>query len=301
MPSLPRRLAHGEEATLVEHLEELRQRIFVSLAALVVGFAVAYGFHNHILRWLNRYLPAHIGKPITLSVAEPFLTVMKISLWAGFLLALPVLLWQLWGFLAPAVEPGAERRVRVFVLFACALLVAGIVFGYFVALPAAVHYLTNYDKGFFNIQLRASNYYSFVMMVLVAMGIVFGYFVALPAAVHYLTNYDKGFFNIQLRASNYYSFVMMVLVAMGIVFELPVFVLALVRLGILSTAQLRKNRRIGYFVVACVGVALPGVDPVTTVIETIPLWALFELSIWLSILVERRMGKVAPASATLGG
>jgi sec-independent protein translocase protein TatC len=256
MPSLPRRLAHGEEATLVEHLEELRQRIFVSLAALVVGFAVAYGFHNHILRWLNRYLPAHIGKPITLSVAEPFLTVMKISLWAGFLLALPVLLWQLWGFLAPAVEPGAERRVRVFVLFACALLVAGIVFGYFVALPAAVHYLTNYDKGFFNIQLRASNYYSFVMMVLVAMGIVF---------------------------------------------ELPVFVLALVRLGILSTAQLRKNRRIGYFVVACVGVALPGVDPVTTVIETIPLWALFELSIWLSILVERRMGKVAPASATLGG
>lgn len=255
MPSLPRRLAHGEEATLVEHLEELRQRIFVSLAALIAGSAVAYGFHNHILRWLNRYLPAHVGKPITLSVAEPFLTVMKISLWAGLLLALPVVLWQLWGFFAPAVEPGAERRIRAFVLFAAGLLVVGIVFGYFVALPAAVHYLTNYDRGYFNIQLRASNYYSFVIMVLVAMGIVF---------------------------------------------ELPVFVLALVRLGILSTAQLRRNRRIGYFVVACVGVALPGVDPVTTVIETIPLWALFELSIWLSVLVERRM-KVAPASATLGG
>ena len=256
MAPLPRRLAHGEEATLVEHLEELRQRIFVSLGALVVGFAVAYGFHNHILHWLNRYLPAHVGKPITLGVAEPFLTVMKISLWVGFLVALPVLLWQLWGFLAPAVEPGAERRVRAFVLFASGLLVTGIVFGYFVALPAAVHYLTNYDKGFFNIQLRASNYYAFVMMVLVAMGIVF---------------------------------------------ELPVFVLALVRLGILSTTQLRKNRRIGYFIVACVGVALPGIDPVTTVIETIPLWMLFELSIWLSILVERRQAKAAPASATLGG
>ncbi|HET8751505.1 MAG TPA: twin-arginine translocase subunit TatC [Gaiellaceae bacterium] len=256
MRPLPRRLAHGEEATLVEHLEELRQRIFVSLAALLVGFAVAYGFHRHLLHWLNRYLPAHVGKPLTLSVAEPFLTVMKISLWAGLLLALPVILWQFWSFFAPAVEPGAERRVRAFVIFASGLLVSGVVFGYFVALPAAVHYLTNYDKAYFNIQLRAADYYSFVIMVLLAMAIVF---------------------------------------------ELPVFVLALVRLGILSTTQLRKNRRIGYFVVACVGVALPGVDPVTTVIETIPLWLLFEGSIWLAVLAERRQARAAPASATLGG
>jgi sec-independent protein translocase protein TatC len=80
----------------------------------------------------------------------------------------------------------------------------------------------------------------------------------------------------------------MVLLALGIVFELPVFVLALVRLGILSTGKLRSNRRIGYFVVACVGVALPGVDPVTTVIETLPLWGLYELSIWLAVFTERR-------------
>lgn len=243
MRPLPRRLSHGEEATLVEHLEELRQRIFVCLGALAIGLAVTYGFHRHILGWLNRYLPAHVGKPITLSVAEPFLTVMKISLWGALLLALPVIFWQLWAFLAPAVDPQAERRTRLFVLFASALLVGGVVFGYFVALPAAVHYLTNYDKAQFNIQIRASDYYSFVTMVLIAMAIVF---------------------------------------------ELPVFVLALVRMGILSTQQLRKNRRMGYFIVACIGVALPGVDPVTTVIETIPLWILFELSIWLSILVDRR-------------
>ena len=58
MRPLPRRLEHGEEATLVEHLEELRQRIFVCLGALVVGFAVTYGFHRHVLHALNRYLPA---------------------------------------------------------------------------------------------------------------------------------------------------------------------------------------------------------------------------------------------------
>jgi len=252
---LPRRLRYGEEATLVEHLEELRQRIFVCLGALLVGFAATYAIHRRVLHWLNKPLPAHVGKPITLSVAEPFLTVMKISLFGAVVLALPVILWQLWSFLAPAVDEAQERRVRWFVLFASGLLAAGIVFGYFVALPAAVHYLTNYDKAQFDIQLRARDYYSFVTMVLLAMGIVF---------------------------------------------ELPVFVLALVRLGILSTRQLRRNRRIGYFVVACVGVALPGVDPVTTMIETIPLWGLFELSIWLAVLSERRQAAAVEAPGVPG-
>jgi sec-independent protein translocase protein TatC len=252
MKRLPRRLGHGEEATLVEHLEELRQRIFVSLGALLVGFIATYAIHRHLLGWLNRPLPAHVGKPITLGVAEPFLTVMKISLFGGLILAAPVILWQFWSFFAPAVDEQQERRVRYFVLFAAVLLAGGIVFGYFVALPAAVHYLTNFDSKEFNIQIRAKDYYSFTTMVLLAMGIVF---------------------------------------------ELPVFVLSLVRLGILSTRQLRSNRRMGYFVIACVGVALPGVDPITTVIETVPLWVLYEGSIWLSVLMERR--EPAPSEALL--
>src|SRR3954454_11354047 len=205
MKKLPRRLGHGEEATLVEHLEELRQRIFVSLGALIVGFIATYAIHRHLLHWLNRPLPEHVGKPITLGVAEPFLTVMKISLFGAVIIAAPVLLWQLWSFLAPAIDSGTERNIRVFVFLAAALLAGGIVFGYFVTLPAAVHYLTNYDKEQFNIQLRAKDYYSFTTMVLLAMGVVF---------------------------------------------ELPVFVLAMVRIGILSTRQLRRNRRMGYFIVA---------------------------------------------------
>jgi sec-independent protein translocase protein TatC len=252
MKKLPRRLGHGEEATLVEHLEELRQRIFVCLGALLVGFIATYAIHRHLLHWLNRPLPAHVGKPITLGVAEPFLTVMKISLFGGLILAAPVILWQFWGFFAPAVDQRQERRVLYFVFFAAGLLAGGIVFGYFVALPAAVHYLTNFDKTEFNIQLRAKDYYGFTTMVLLAMGIVF---------------------------------------------ELPVFVLSLVRLGILSTRQLRSNRRTGYFIIAVVAVALPGVDPITTVIETVPLWVLYEASIWLSVLMERR--EAAPREALL--
>jgi sec-independent protein translocase protein TatC len=253
MKRLPRRLSHGEEATLVEHLDELRTRIFVSLGALAIGFVVAFVFHRHLLHWLNAPLPDDRGKPITLSVAEPFLTAMKVSLLAGLALALPVVLWQLWGFLAPAVEPHAERTVLLFVALATFLLVAGVAFGYWVVLPKAVSFLTNFDEQQFNAQIRAKDYYGFVMTVLLAVGLVF---------------------------------------------ELPIFMLGLVRLGVLSTSTLRRNRRLGYFIVAVVAVLLPGIDPVTTTFEMVPLLILYEASIWLAVLVERRSPRIEAASLT---
>jgi sec-independent protein translocase protein TatC len=245
MKGLPRRLRHGEEATLVEHLDELRTRIFVSLGALGVGFTVGFVFRGRLLHWLNAPLPSGKQRPITLSVAEPFLTSVKVSLLAGVALALPVILWQLWSFLAPAVEEHAERVVLLFVLLATALLVAGVAFGYWVVLPKAVHFLTNFDDQYYNSQLRARDYYSFVITVLLAIGLVF---------------------------------------------ELPIFMLALVRLDVISTATLRRNRRLGYFIVAVVAVLLPGIDPVTTTFEGLPLVALYEGSIWLAVLLERRWG-----------
>src|SRR5919198_529198 len=138
MKRLPRRLRHGEEATLVEHLDELRTRIFVSLGALVVGFAIAFVFRGHLLDWMNAPLPPGRRRPITLSPAEPFLTSVKVSMLAGLALAFPVVLWQLWSFLAPAVEEHAERLVRTFVGIATGLLVAGFAFGYWIVLPKAV-------------------------------------------------------------------------------------------------------------------------------------------------------------------
>jgi sec-independent protein translocase protein TatC len=253
MKRLPRRLSHGDEATLVEHLDELRTRIFVSLGALVVGCAIAFVFHHTLLDWLNGPLPPGRGKPITLSPAEPFLTSLKVSILAGLGLALPVVLWQLWSFLAPAVEQHAERMVLMFVLLATILLVAGVAFGYWVVLPKAIQFLTNFDQNQYTIELRARDYYGFVMAVLLAVGLVF---------------------------------------------ELPIFILALVRLGVLSTRTLRTNRRLGYFIVAVLAVLLPGVDPVTTTLEMIPLMVLYEASIWLAVLVERRAPQPEAASLT---
>jgi len=243
MRRLPRRLQYGEEATLVEHLEELRQRIFVCLGTVAIAFVVAFAFHRHILALMNKPLPHAVGRPVTFGVAEPFLTSTWVSLYAAFLVSLPVLIWQAWSFFMPAVDRVHERTMAIFVGAAAVLLIGGMVFGYYLALPAAVHFLTHYDN----------------------------------------TQY-----HVLIRARDYYSFTAMVLLAMGIVFELPLFVMGMVALGIISTAKLRRTRRYGYFIVACVGVALPGVDPVTTLIETVPLWILYELSIWLSVFVERR-------------
>jgi sec-independent protein translocase protein TatC len=240
---LPKRLSQGQSADLVEHLGELRARLVISMIALAAGFAVAYVFHHQLIDWLNGPLPEGRARPVTFGVVEPFMTSVKVSLYAGFALALPVILWQFWSFLAPAFTPRVERTLMGFVAFATGLF---------------------------------------------AVGVAFAYTVALPAAVHFLTNYDSNLYDIQLRASSYYSFALMSLLAVGLVFEMPIFVLALVRIGALTSSKLRANRRIGYVTMAALAVALPGVDPITTAFEMLPLMALFELSIWLSVAFERR-------------
>src|SRR5260370_28492516 len=111
MKRVPRRLSHGEEATLVEHLGALRARIVVSLIGITMGFIVAYAFHAHLVKWLEDALPPNHRKLTTLSPAEPFLTSMWISLYAGFLLALPVVLYQVWSFFAPAFQQDTQRLV----------------------------------------------------------------------------------------------------------------------------------------------------------------------------------------------
>jgi len=134
---------------------------------------------------------------------------------------------------------------------------------------------------------------------LLVAGVAFAYYIVLPKALSFLTHYNDEFFNIQIRASDYYSFVLLVLVGVGVVFELPIFVLALVRLGIVTPSRLRRTRRVGYFIVAIVAVLLPGIDPVTTALEAIPLFVLYEGSIWLAVLCDRRWHRSSDlASAT---
>jgi sec-independent protein translocase protein TatC len=169
---LPRRLAHGEEATLVEHLDELRSRIIISLVAIAPAFLLTFAFHERIMRWMSRPLPSD-RELVTFGVTEPFTTSVKVALVAAIAVVLPVLLWQVWAFLAPAVEPHFERVALTFCVVATTLFVCGVAFMYFVVLPIALDFLTSYDEELYDIQIRASYYYSFVAVVLLAGGLTF--------------------------------------------------------------------------------------------------------------------------------
>jgi sec-independent protein translocase protein TatC len=239
---LPRRLHHGEEATLVEHLDELRSRLIIALIAIVPIFLVTFAFHEQIMDWLTGPLPDD-RKLVTLGVTEPFTTSVKVSLIAALAIALPVILWQAWAFLAPAVQPHFERVVLTLVVLATALFVCGVAFMYVVVLPRALDFLTSYDEELYDIQIRASYYYTFAAMTLLAGGLAF---------------------------------------------LLPIFVLGLVRLRVLTSDRLRKNRRIAFVALLCFAILLPTVDPVSLAFEVVPLVLLFEMSIWLSVLMERR-------------
>ena len=126
---VPRRLGHDEEASLVEHLTELRHRLFICIFAIVPAFAIAYAFHQTLISRLMDLVPE--GTPIvTLGVTEPFTTSLKVSFYAAVALVLPLLLWQAWAFLAPAVgeETQARYYAKALQLAACQPNVVGLLF-----------------------------------------------------------------------------------------------------------------------------------------------------------------------------
>jgi sec-independent protein translocase protein TatC len=161
-----------EHLTLVEHLDELRTRIIVSVAVLVLASALCFWQNSLLLDIANGPLPGD-RVPITFGVAEPFMTTVTLSIYAGLLLAMPVILYQLYAYVLPAFAPNERRVVLPFLLMVPLLFIAGVVFAYFVVLPAAVSFLLNFNSDEFNIQVRAREYYSFFALTLVSIGVLF--------------------------------------------------------------------------------------------------------------------------------
>jgi len=251
-----RPISHDERLSVIDHLDELRSRIVISLLAFGVAFGLCSWQNHRILDVLNRPLPGHV-QPITFGVTEPFMTTITNSAYAAILIALPVVLYQLYAFLLPAFSP-RERRV---------------------ALPLVL-----------------------MVPVLFIAGVVFCYFIVLPPAIKFLLQFNADEFNTQVRARDYYSFTTLTMLAMGIGFQVPVAILALVRLDIVSVEKLRKNRRYAFLGSAVLAALLPTIDPVTMLIETAPLYLLYELSILLARAfggpAEEVEGQVASAEGS---
>ena len=127
-------------------------------------------------------------KPTTFAVAEPFITTFMISFWAAVAIALPVILWQLWSFLSPAFYENTQRVILGFTGFATVLFLGGLFFAYFVALPASIDFLTNFNADDFDIQLRAKDYYTFVLWVLIALSVVFELPIFILALAHWASS-----------------------------------------------------------------------------------------------------------------
>jgi sec-independent protein translocase protein TatC len=225
-----------DRLTLVEHLDELRTRIVISIAAFAAAFALCFWQNDRLLDIANEPLPGDLT-PITFGVAEPFTTTVTISAYAALVISLPVVLYQAYAFLLPALTNREKRVVVPFLVMVPVLFVAGVVFGYFVVLPAATKFLLNFNDNQFNIQVRAKDYYSFFTLTL---GV------------------------------------------MGLIFQLPIGVLAVTRLGIISPEQLTKNRRYAWVILLVIAMLLPGTDPVTMLIEAVPLILLYEGSVLLA-------------------
>jgi sec-independent protein translocase protein TatC len=250
-----RPIGHEDRLTLVEHLDELRTRIVIAVFAFVVALGLCFWQNHRLLEIINDPLPKNT-QPITLSPTEPFTTTLTVSAYAALLIALPVVLYQLYAFILPAFSP-TEKKI---------------------ALPLLL-----------------------MVPVLFVAGAVFAYFVIVPAALTFLLNFNDHQFNTQIRARDYYSFVLLTLVAAGIVFQVPVGVLGLTRLGIVTPQKLKRNRRYAYLGCAVVAALLPGVDPVSMLIEMVPLVVLYELSILLSVAFGRASAEGADRLASAEG
>ncbi|MDQ4072139.1 MAG: twin-arginine translocase subunit TatC, partial [Actinomycetota bacterium] len=183
-------------------------------------------------------------------VTEAFTTTITNSAYAAILIALPVILYEVYAFVLPAFS-ATERRVATPLALLVPLLFVG--------------------------------------------GVVFCYFVVLPPAVKFLLSFNADQFNTQVRARDYYSFATLTMAAMGLGFQLPVGILAAVRAGVTTPQKLRKSRRYAFLGCAVVAALLPTIDPVTMLLETVPLYLLFELSIVLASAFG------TPARAELSG
>jgi sec-independent protein translocase protein TatC len=311
-------VSHDDQLSLIDHLGELRVRVMVSVAALIVAFGFAFWQNHAALNVLNRPLEratagalAHSRgplaqsarvqqslraalqrqraafellarssspvdaplrqaltsaaradaaavaagptavqgrQPVTLGIGEPFAQTVTVSGYVALLLALPVILWQLYAFVIPAFSH-RERRVAVPLLAVAPFLFAS--------------------------------------------GIAFGYFVVLPGAVGFLQNFNASSFDALVQARSYYSFIALTLLASGLLFQIPMAVIGLNRAGIVSTRALRKHRRYAIVIITALALLLPGTDPVTTGLELAPMLLLYELSIVVAAAFERRYPRIA--------
>lgn len=235
--------------TLFDHLDELRNRLLVALAAWVVAAGVMFAFRFDVLRWLQRPLPE--GMTLTyFSLLEPFTSSMQIASFFGLVVASPIVIAQVWSFLAPGLYP-EERRFGVpFILMTALAFAAGVAFSYFLVLPVTIPvllaFLGDEAQGFLSIGRYIGN----VLMLMAVFGLMFelpvlGFLLARLGVVRAAT----------LRRSRKVALVVLLVAAAGLsptgdpfnfaLVAVPLVVLYEASVWVVAAAERRDGRRYG--------------------------------------------------------
>jgi len=314
MATALRPIAHEDRLSLVEHLDELRTRIIICLVGFLLAFGLCFWQNDLILEILDRPLQQSAfreGSEDPLERAAAFQQAEKQLFLQWEVLAremartdeLSPALRARWAQMselsaataAAAPEAGGRRPVTLGVgePFTVTFRVVGYA-ALLLSLPLLLYQAYAFILPAFSPRERE------VAMPLMAMvpflfvgGVVFAYYFVLPNAINFLQNFNDDNYDILLQARDFYKFSIMVLMVMGILFQVPIGILAVTRAGIVTTAQLRKNRRYAILVIAILAMLLPGQDPITMLLMMAPLIVLFEGSILLASLLDRRAERAA--------
>jgi sec-independent protein translocase protein TatC len=310
-------IGHEDRLSVVDHLEELRSRLIVSLAVVAVAFGLCFWQNHALLKIINKPLAHETQKQVKAGNGPlgSTYTVQQSARTVATQLAVVVRALERPGSGASAatkaslahVAPTLQGAIRhlsaapqgnkpvtlgIGEPFTTTLAVS-LIFALILSLPILLFEAYGFLLPAFSPeQRRVAKPLMLAIPFLFITGVLFGYFVVLAAAVRFFQNFNSGEFNVLVQASQYYHFAAVILLAMGLVFQVPVGILAATRAGIVTTEQLRHNRR--YAILACGAVAafLPG-DAITLLLETVPLYLLFELSILLARIIDRKQARRA--------
>jgi sec-independent protein translocase protein TatC len=312
MATALRPIQHDDRLSLVEHLDELRTRLIICLVVFLGAFAICFWQNDRILDIMDRPLES---SAFTKNSEDPLERTAQFQQSLKRLsLQLAVIGRQMarsdsasaaekaqWAALSrqaqttAAAAPKASGRRPVTLGVGEPFTVTFKVVSYaalLLALPFLLYQAYAFVLPAFSPNERQIALPLMVMVpFLFVAGVVFAYYMVLPNAINFLQNFNDDNFDILLQARDYYKFSIMVLAAMGLLFQVPIGILAVTRVGIVTPRQLRKNRRYAILVIAIVAMLLPGQDPVTMLLLMAPLVVLFEGSILLAAIVDRRAAR----------
>ena len=319
MSKVLRPIGHDDRLSIVDHLDELRSRLIVCLAVLLVAFGICFWQNHALLALLNRALPHNtsvttqqgLGSVASQSVIErnAYRTQAAADRLAASSPGLSVQARQAYARAAAAAEraaqtlpnsaPVKEKPITIGVgePFTTTLTVAAY-FALLFSLPVLI-----YEAYAFVIpaltgsERRVATPLMTVAPALFIAGAAFAYAFVLPPAVHFLQGYNHEQFDVLVQAKAYYTFQVITMLAIGLAFQLPLALLGLHRIGVINGSTLTRHWRYATVGIAVIAAAMPGADPVTTGLETLPLVILFLASIVLLKIADRRAAERAAAEA----